>query len=46
MKYNKITGYATALFTVAVWGTTFISTKVLMVELSTIVNLFNRFLMG
>ncbi len=46
MKNNKITGYATALFTVAVWGTTFISTKVLLVELSTIEILFIRFLMG
>lgn len=39
-------GYAFALFTVSVWGITFVSTKVLLLDFSPMEILFIRFLMG
>lgn len=39
-------GYACALFTVSVWGITFVSTKVLLLDFSPMEILFVRFVMG
>lgn len=39
-------GYLFALFTVSVWGITFVSTKVLLVDFSPMEILFTRFVMG
>lgn len=39
-------GHLFALFTVAVWGTTFVATKVLLVDFAPIEILFYRFLIG
>lgn len=39
-------GHAAALFTILVWGTTYVSTKVLLVDFAPIDILFLRFLMG
>lgn len=46
MENNNIKGHIAALFTVFVWGTTFISTKVLLEGFTPIEILFYRFLMG
>ncbi|MFA6848972.1 MAG: DMT family transporter [Selenomonadaceae bacterium] len=47
MEQNKmLTGHLTAAFTVFVWGTTFISTKILLQALSPIEILFSRFILG
>lgn len=46
MENNNIKGHIAALFTVFVWGTTFISTKVLLNDFKPIEILFFRFLMG
>ena len=46
MTEHKAAGHLAALFTVAVWGTTFISTKVLLVEFQPVEILFIRFVMG
>lgn len=43
---KSITGHAAALITIMVWGTTFISTKVLLQEFSPIEILFIRFTIG
>lgn len=45
MKSNK-TGHFAALFTIIIWGTTFISTKVLLADFKPIEILFYRFIMG
>ncbi|MCM1224513.1 MAG: DMT family transporter [Lachnospiraceae bacterium] len=46
METEKRTGHLAALFTVLVWGTTFISTKILLVDFQPIEILFFRFVMG
>ncbi len=43
---NNLTGHLFALFSVIVWGTTFISTKVLLKDFTPIEILFFRFLIG
>lgn len=43
---NNMMGHLAALFTILVWGTTFISTKVLLRSFSPIEILFIRFLIG
>lgn len=46
MTSKTAAGHSAALFTVLVWGTTFISTKVLLVEFQPIEILFFRFVLG
>ncbi|WP_099466926.1 DMT family transporter [Konateibacter massiliensis] len=46
MKNKTITGHALSLFTIFVWGTTFISTKVLLQDFSPLEILLIRFIMG
>lgn len=46
METEKRTGHLAALFTILVWGTTFISTKILLVDFRPIEILFFRFVMG
>ena len=46
MDQNKATGHLSALLTILIWGTTFISTKVLLVDFQPIEILFFRFVMG
>lgn len=46
MKNKAAAGHLAALFTAVVWGTTFISTKILLVDFNPIEILFIRFLMG
>lgn len=46
MKNRNALGHLTALLTVAIWGTTFISTKILLVDFQPIEILFFRFLLG
>lgn len=43
---KKATGHLSALVTILIWGTTFISTKVLLVDFEPIEILFFRFIMG
>lgn len=43
---RPMTGHLAALFTVIIWGTTFISTKVLLVDFQPVEILFFRFVMG
>lgn len=43
---KKTTGHLAALITILIWGTTFISTKVLLVDFEPIEILFFRFIMG
>ncbi len=44
---KKITaGHSAALFTIVVWGTTFISTKILLIDFTPIEILFFRFVLG
>lgn len=43
---KKTTGHAAALVTILIWGTTFISTKVLLEDFTPIEILFFRFVMG
>lgn len=45
-KKNKIIGHLLALFTIFIWGTTFISTKIVLKVISPIEILFLRFLIG
>lgn len=45
-KQTPLTGHLSAIFTVLVWGTTFISTKVLLNSFSPIEILFIRFVIG
>ncbi|GAS82484.1 DMT family transporter [Paenibacillus amylolyticus] len=40
------TGHLLALFTILIWGTTFVSTKVLLIDFSPVEILFFRFLIG
>lgn len=46
MHQTKVSGHLTALFTILIWGTTFISTKLLLVDFSPVEILFFRFLIG
>ena len=46
MKNDQARGHAAALFTIVVWGTTFISTKVLLRGFQPVEILFIRFTMG
>lgn len=46
MRNSSMIGHAAALFTVAVWGTTFISTKILLTDFQPIEILFSRFALG
>lgn len=46
MNHKQTAGHLLAAFTVIIWGTTFISTKLLLVEFNPIEILFFRFLMG
>lgn len=46
MKEKITLGHLAALFTAIVWGTTFISTKVLLVQLTPVTILFLRFMLG
>ena len=46
MKHRKGTGHILALLTIVIWGTTFISTKILLEDMLPIEILFFRFIMG
>lgn len=46
MERKKTAGHLAALFTIVIWGTTFISTKILLVDLRPVEILFFRFVMG
>lgn len=46
MNNKRITGHVAALFTLIIWGTTYISTKVLLREFQPVEILFFRFVMG
>lgn len=43
---KKVTGHLAALATILIWGTTFISTKVLLVDFAPVEILFFRFVLG
>lgn len=46
MKQKDTMGHLAALLTIVIWGTTFISTKILLVDFQPVEILFFRFLMG
>lgn len=46
MEHKNTIGHLTAFFTVFIWGTTFISTKVLLVDFQPVEILFFRFILG
>ena len=46
MKQNAAAGHLAALFTILIWGTTFISTKVLLEDFAPVEILFFRFVIG
>lgn len=46
MEQNRAAGHFSALLTILIWGTTFISTKVLLVDFQPVEILFFRFVMG
>ena len=46
MERNKLTGHLSALLTILIWGTTFISTKLLLADFQPVEILFGRFLIG
>ncbi len=46
MKHNRQIGHLFALLTILIWGTTFISTKVLLVDFQPVEILFFRFVLG
>ena len=46
MKGNSTVGHLASLLTIIIWGTTFISTKILLVDFQPIEILFFRFLIG
>lgn len=46
MKSKKTAGHLAALLTIVIWGTTFISTKILLIEFQPVEILFFRFVMG
>ena len=46
MKQKSIAGHLTALFTVMIWGTTFISSEILLQDFTPVEVLFYRFVLG
>lgn len=46
MEKKQLMGHLVALFTIFIWGITFISTKILLVDFSPVEILFIRFIMG
>lgn len=46
MKNKSISGHLSALITIIIWGTTFISTKILLTDFTPIEILFVRFVLG
>lgn len=46
MKSKKTAGHLAALLTIVIWGTTFISTKILLMDFQPVEILFFRFVMG
>lgn len=46
MENKKTAGHLAALLTIVIWGTTFISTKILLVDFQPVEILFFRFVMG
>lgn len=46
MKNKNILGYLSALFTIIIWGTTFISTKILLTDFTPVEILLFRFVLG
>ena len=46
MGNKRLAGHLTALFTIIIWGTTFISTKVLLTDFKPVEILFFRFVLG
>lgn len=46
MERKTAAGHLTALITIIIWGTTFISTKVLLADFQPVEILFFRFIMG
>ena len=46
MKQNAAAGHLAALFTILIWGTTFISTKVLLEDFAPVEVLFFLFVIG
>ena len=46
MEHRKPAGHLTALLTIIIWGTTFISTKVLLIDFQPVEILFFRFIIG
>lgn len=46
MENKNTTGHLSALLTIIIWGTTFISTKVLLTDFQPVEILFFRFIMG
>jgi len=46
MQHKKIAGHLAALLTIIIWGTTFISTKILLIDFQPVEILFFRFVMG
>ncbi len=46
MKNNTTAGHLAALLTIVIWGTTFISTKILLTDFQPVEILFFRFVMG
>lgn len=46
MERSKLTGHLAALLTIVIWGTTFISTKVLLADFRPVEILFFRFVLG
>lgn len=46
MERNSTAGHLSSLLTILIWGTTFISTKILLVDFQPVEILFLRFLMG
>ena len=46
MGNRRSAGHLAALFTILIWGTTFISTKVLLTDFRPVEILFFRFVMG
>ena len=46
MKNKQTAGHLAALFTILIWGTTFISTKILLIDFQPVEILFLRFVIG
>lgn len=46
MEHKPTAGHLAAIFTIIIWGTTFISTKVLLVDFQPVEILFMRFVLG